>query len=426
MTGSTGPTEIIGTAGTAATSGTAGSDGAPLPLTLPDGTPAAAAWTLDPGLLHLNHGSYGAVPRAAQAAQQRWRDTMEQSPPGWFADLPAAVATARGQVASFVGVPDRDLAFVTNASAGASIVLASLPGRQGDEIVVTDHGYGAVTMGAERWARRHGGRVRTARIPLGATAQDAHDAVVAEIGDRTVLVVVDQITSATARTLPVAEITRSAHARGVPVLVDAAHAPGAQRRPATGLDCDFWVGNLHKFACAPRGTAVLVARGPLTGGLYPSIDSWAAHQPFPDRFDTQGTVDATSHLAAPAALDFVARTWGWDTVRDYAGRLLDHATETVAAAFAALTGTDHRVDTGTPVGPLRLVRLPGRLAGTPDGAHAVRDRLLAELGIETAVTEFGGAGYLRLSAHAYNTAAEYQQFTDRAVPALVAWSRDVP
>lgn len=398
--------------------------GAPAPLRLPDDSPAADAWTLDPGLLHLNHGSYGAVPRAAQTAQQRWRDAMEQSPPAWFAGLPGAVAAARAQVADFIGAPDSDLAFVTNASAGASIVLASLPGRAGDEIVVTDHGYGAVTMGAERWARRHDGRVRTARVPLGATADEAHEAVAAEIGDRTVLVVVDQITSATARSLPVAAITRTAHARGVPVLVDAAHAPGAHDRPAAGLDCDFWVGNLHKFACAPRGTAVLVARGPLAPHLYPSIDSWASHEPFPGRFDTQGTVDATSYLSAPASIDFIQETWGWGTVRAYSSRLLDHAAETVAAALTGLTGEDHRVETGMPIGPLRLVRLPGTLAGTPTGAHQIRDRLLAELHVEAAVTDFGGAGYLRLSAHAYNTAADYHRFAELAVPALVAWARD--
>ncbi len=403
---------------------TTGTLEAPAPLTLPDGSPATDAWTLDPGLLHLNHGSYGAVPRAAQAAQQRWRDAMEQSPPGWFAGLPGAVAAARAHVAGFIGVPDGDLAFVTNASAGASVVLASLPGRAGDEIVVTDHGYGAVTMGAERWARRHGGRVRTARVPLDATVDEAHEAVAAEIGDRTVLVVVDQITSATARSLPVAAITRTAHAHGVPVLVDAAHAPGVQDMPAADLACDFWVGNLHKFACAPRGTAVLVARGPLAPNLYPSIDSWASHEPFPGRFDTQGTVDATSYLAAPAALDFIQETWGWGRARDYGSRLLDHAASAVAAAFSTLTGEDHRVETGTPVGPLRLVRLPGPLARTPAGAHQVRDRLLAEHQVEAAITDFGGVGYLRLSAHVYNTADEYHRFAERVVPALVAWARD--
>ncbi len=92
-----------------------------------------------------------------------------------------------------------------NASAGVSVVYANLAGldsASGGEIVVTDHGYGAVTMGAERLARRWGGRVRTARVPLDADEEQAYEAVMAEVGDATGLVVVDQITSATARRSP--------------------------------------------------------------------------------------------------------------------------------------------------------------------------------------------------------------------------------
>ncbi len=122
-----------------------------------------------------------------------------------------------------------------NASAGVSVVYANLAGldsASGGEIVVTDHGYGAVTMGAERLARRWGGRVRTARVPLDADEEQAYEAVMAEVGDATGLVVVDQITSATARRLPVERIGAEAARRGVPFLVDAAHAPALLAAPS--------------------------------------------------------------------------------------------------------------------------------------------------------------------------------------------------
>ncbi|HEX5598627.1 MAG TPA: hypothetical protein VFX61_21800, partial [Micromonosporaceae bacterium] len=120
----------------------------PTALTLPDGVPAAAAWTLHPELRHLNHGSYGAVPAEVQAHQNALRTQMEAAPVIWFGELPPKVAAARAEIARFLDVSVDETAFVPNASGGASVVYASLPLRAGGEIVVTDHGYGAVTMGA--------------------------------------------------------------------------------------------------------------------------------------------------------------------------------------------------------------------------------------------------------------------------------------
>ncbi|MGW9396973.1 aminotransferase class V-fold PLP-dependent enzyme [Streptomyces sp. NPDC055642] len=396
---------------------------APRPLLLADGRPAARAWSLDPALRHLNHGSFGAVPLAAQERQNELRTEMERAPVVWFPELPQRLAAARAGLAAFLGADPGDLALVPNASAGVSVVYAGLERRGGGEIVVTDHGYGAVTMGAERLARRWGGRVRTARVPLDADEERAYEAVMAEVGESTGLLVIDQITSATARRLPVERIGAEARRRGVPLLVDGAHAPGLVTAPLSGLTCDFWAGNLHKWGCAPRGTAALVARGPLRDALYPLIDSWGAHDPYPDRFDQQGTVDATHYLAAATALDFVGGTWGWPAARRYMDELAGYAEQVVGAAFASLTGADAHVDVGMPVPGMRLVRLPDGLAGSRVTADALRDRAAAELGVEAAFTSFGGAGYVRLSAHVYNTAEDYEYFAERCVPVLGEWAR---
>ncbi|WP_431683290.1 aminotransferase class V-fold PLP-dependent enzyme [Kitasatospora sp. KL5] len=397
---------------------------APRPLLLPDGRPAAEAWTLDPAMKHLNHGSFGAVPLAAQQEQQRLREQMDRAPVVWFPALPGRVAAARAAVAEFLRVPAGDLALVPNASAGASVVYGSLPHRPGGEVVVTDHGYGAVTMGAERLARRWGGTVRTARVPLDAGPEEAAAAVLAEVTDRTGLIVLDHITSATARWMPVAAVGAAARERGVPLLLDGAHVPGLAEDPLDGLEFDVWVGNLHKFGCAPRGTSALVARSELRHRLYPLIDSWAAREPFPERFDTQGTTDATGYLAAPAALDLIERTWGWKTARDYLGELADYAEQIIGAAFADATGEPSAVDVGMPVNALRLVRLPDGLAPDRLAADALRDRVAAELGVEAAFTSFGGTGYFRLSTHVYNTPEDYEYFADWCVPALTAWARN--
>jgi isopenicillin-N epimerase len=396
---------------------------APRPLLTADGRPAGEAWSLDPAMRHLNHGSFGAVPLVVQERQNQLRAEMERAPVVWFPALPQRIAAARGEIAAFLGVARDDLALVPNASAGVSAVYAAMTRHRGGEIVVTDHGYGAVTMGAERLARRWGGTVRTARVPLDADEEQAYEAVLAEVGDATDLIVVDQITSATARRMPVARIGAEARRRGIPLLVDGAHAPGLVDAPLAGLECDFWVGNLHKWACAPRGTAALVARGPLRDVLHPLIDSWGADEPYPERFDHQGTFDATSYLAAPEALGFIERTWGWGTARRYMDDLAGYAERVVGAAFTELTGGGGTVDVGMPVPGMRLVRLPVGLADGRVAADELRDRAARELGVEAAFTSFGGAGYLRLSAHLYNTAADYEHVADVCVPVLGEWAR---
>ncbi|OKJ16113.1 aminotransferase class V-fold PLP-dependent enzyme [Kitasatospora sp. CB01950] len=395
---------------------------APKPLLLQDGRPAAAGWSLDTSMRHLNHGSFGAVPLAAQRAQQDLREEMERAPVVWFPELPRRVARARAAIAEFLRVPAEFTALVPNASAGASAVYNSLPHRPGGEVLVTDHGYGAVTMGAARLARRWGGTVRTAHVPLAAGPEEAAAAILEQLGDRTALIVLDQITSATARRLPIDLIGPVARERGIPLLVDAAHVPALLEDPRAGLDCDAWVGNLHKFGCAPRGTAALVARGELRHTLYPLIDSWGAEEPFPTRFDTQGTVDATSYLAAPTALDFVADQWGWPEARQYMTELADYAEELIGESFTAATGEPAAAEVGMPVNALRLVRLPAGLGRTRLEADALRDRLATEFGVEAAFTSFGGTGYFRLSTHVYNTAADYEYFAEECVPVVCDWA----
>ncbi|HWS31316.1 MAG TPA: aminotransferase class V-fold PLP-dependent enzyme [Actinoplanes sp.] len=385
-------------------------------LQLPNGRPARAAWLLSDDLLHLNHGSFGAAPASTLARQDALRAEMNTAPVRWFAGLPARVAAARVQVAGRLGVPHHRLALVPNASAGATAVLNAIDVPAGGDILVTDHGYGAVTMAAERRAP-----VRRVHVPLGAGPDEAAAAVIDGLTAHTALVVIDHVTAPTARFLPVAAIAAAARERGVPVLVDGAHVPGLLDRPLDGLDCDYWIGNLHKYACAPPGAAVLIARD--GARLHPVIGSWGTPEPFPARFDVQGTLDVTAQLAAPHAWAEIERLWGWQRVREYTGDLAAEGAALVAAAFTAITGEDHTVPVGMPAGPMRLVRLPGTLGAAAGAPDALRARVLAELNAECAFGTFGGQGYLRLSAHAYNTPADYASFAGRCVPALAAWSR---
>ena len=159
-----------------------------------------------------------------------------------------------------------------------------------------DQGYGAITMGAQRLARRFGASVRAVELPLLASDDEVVQRFADALTPSTRLIVVDQITSPTARMLPTRRIAELAAERGIRTLVDGAHAPGLVADAAAVAGGDWWFGNLHKWPCAPRGSALLVTTAPDRDDLWPLIDSWAANEPYPERFDTQGTIDATTYL----------------------------------------------------------------------------------------------------------------------------------
>lgn len=395
---------------------------APVPVRLASGGLARDAWPLDRSVVHLNHGSYGAVPTEVVRHQDELRRQADLSPVAWFPRAPELIAAARHQVAPFVGARAEDTAFVPNASAAATVVLNALRLEPGDEILVTDHGYGAVTMGASRLARRSGARVRTVAIPLAASADEVVERFRTELTDAVRLVVVDQITSPTARLLPTARIAELAHERGARVLVDGAHAPGLVEDAAVVAGGDWWFGNLHKWPCAPRGSALLVTHAEDRDDLWPLIDSWGAQERYPERFDTQGTMDTTSYVAAPRAIDFVEREYGWARARETMTALADHGAAVIGAALQPYVDAPVATDVGLPVVSMRLLRLPDGLGRDRTDADELRLRLLDLAGVESAFTSVAGVGYLRLSAHLYTEPRDFDAFVERAVPQILAFA----
>lgn len=389
------------------------------PVRLTSGMRARDAWPLDPEIIHLNHGSFGAVPAEVVDHQNALREEADRSPVGWFPRIAEHVAAARARTAPFVGARAEDSAFVPNASAAATVVYNSLRLRSDDEILVTDHGYGAITMGAARLARRCGARVRAVSIPLLASAEEVVDVFRREIGARTRLIVVDQITSSTARGLPTAEITALAHAHGIRVLVDGAHAPGLVADAAAVGGGDWWFGNLHKWPCAPRGSALLVTTASDREDLWPLIDSWGATEPFPERFDTQGTIDATTYLSTPVAIDFVEREYTWARTRETMRKLADHGARMIADAVQPYVSDDALVDLPMATDAMRLIRLPDGLGKTREEADALRMTLFDNVGVETAFTSFEGRGYYRLSVHLYTELSDFDAYIERCIPEIL-------
>ena len=366
-------------------------------------------WGLEPGFLTLNHGSYGATPRAVLAAQDEWRRRMEAQPSRFFREtLPGALRAAADVLAQFLGADGRDLAFVENATTGCNAVLRSLRLQPGDEIVVLSHVYGAVRNTVEFVCERSGARIVEARIPFPRPLPDDITAAVAGVlTPRTRIAVMDHITSASALVLPIADIIAACHARGVPVLVDGAHGPGHVDIDLTALEADWYTGNCHKWLNAAKGCAFLWARRDRQDDLHPVTISHGYNKGFLAEFDWTGTFDPSAYLSVTAALDFHAALGG-PALRARNATLAFEAARLVAARLGTETGGGNAVS-----GAMGLVRLPG--AGE-DGAM-MRDRLLA-LGTDTPVSTLNGAMWLRLSVQAYNDIEDYERLADLLAKAL--------
>jgi isopenicillin-N epimerase len=364
-----------------------------------------ALWPLEPTVAHINHGSYGAVPSPVLEEQQSWRDRMESNPLRFLRrEAPAALVAARAEVAGFLGAGPTSLAFVHNATSGASTVLAAFPFERGDAVLLTDHAYGAVRIAAERFAPQRGARVESVHLPLVADDDEVVDAVLGAVHDRTRLVVLDQVTSPTARRLPLVRLVSALQERGVAVLVDGAHAPGMLAVDLDRLGADFFVGTLHKWCCAPRGTGVLHAAERWRPVLRPLVASWGEDEGFPLAFDDTGTEDPSAWLSAPRALR-VLEGLGLDRLRRHNVELAVAGQLEVAAALQ-VPAADLPRDSGV---SMQLVPLPEGVADTPAAAGALQDRIGEQAAVEVAISSFDGRGYVRLSAHAYNAPADYRR-----------------
>jgi isopenicillin-N epimerase len=380
------------------------------------------AFDLDPTITHLNHGSFGAVPRVVSEAQQGLRARAEANPMRFFrVESPGLKADARATAAEFLGVGDDEVALVRNVTQAVATVLASLhaQGRlgPGDVVVLNEQGYESVKRSVAHWCGRTGASYHVVSFPVGADAARVVQAyrhafeVVAARGGTVRLVAVDHITSPTGTVLPVAEVCAAAREAGALSLVDAAHVPGHVDASPLATGADFWTGTWHKWGFAPRGTSALWVAETEREGMLPLTTSWNHGQAFPLPFDTHGTDDYSGWYSLGAAVAFWHEAGGLD-LGAKARALLD-AGAAVVDESVRRTGRP-RGEVALPAEPspcLRLVALPDGVADTEAKANAVYEALSARA-VEAQVVAFGGRGWIRLSGAPYNEAADYERLAD--------------
>lgn len=377
---------------------------------------AGAEFLLRPGITFLNHGSFGACPRSVFETYQRWQRTLEEQPVEFLGRrLDGLLADARAPLGAFLGVSPDNLVFVPNTTYGVNVIAHSFPLEPGDEVLGTDHEYGAVERTWTFVCEAKGAHYRSQPIPLpGASAEAVIEQLWQGVTPRTRALVISHITSPTALIFPVAAICRRAAAAGIVTIIDGAHAPGQIPLNLDELGADFYTGNLHKWLCAPKGSAFLYARPDRQPMLQPLVVSWGwraiapGPSSFQDYFGWTGTRDPAAYLSVPAALDF-QHQHDWPIVRAACHGLAASASQRIGA----LTGL-------APISPetpdwysqMRAIPIPR----TDISREELQRRLWDDYQIEIPVVDWQDQRFVRISVQAYNTPAD----VDRLIAALTA------
>jgi len=346
---------------------------------------------LDPDVVFLNHGSFGACPRPVFEEYQRLQLELEREPVeflGLKRSFPARIAQAHARLAEYVGARADDLVLVPNATTAVNMVARSLPLERGDEIVATTHEYGGNDL-LWRWVcERRGARyVEVDTVPSRAVGE-----LLGAVTPRTRALFVSHISSPTALRFPVEELCARAREAGVLTIVDGAHAPGQIAVDVESIGADFYTGNCHKWLCAPKGAAFLHARPDTQPLLEPLALSWDwSEVSWATRHRWAGTRDPSAHLAVPAAIEFQAEH-DWESVRRRCHELAVRATREIGE----LLGTEPLAASDDEYVQMVSFRLP-----RCDG-DAVGRRLYDEHRIEVLAQNWRGRPTLRVSFQGYN------------------------
>jgi isopenicillin-N epimerase len=376
---------------------------------LTDANALRALFLLDPNVVFLNHGSFGSCPRPVFEAYQAWQRELERQPVEFLGRrFGGLMGEARAALGAYLGADADDLVFTPNATTGLNIVARSLHLSAGDEVLTTDHEYGALDRTWQFLCQKWGARYLRRPIPLPIESPEAVvEAIWAGVTPRTKVLFLSHITSPTAIIFPIQDLIARARAAGILTVVDGAHAPGQIPLDLEALGADFYAGNCHKWMMTPKGSAFLFARREAQSLLEPLIVSWGweADEPGPSRFvdhhQWQGTNDMAAYLSAPAAIRFM-EAHNWPAVREECHELLRVARRRVGE----LTGQAPIIpDASDWFAQMAAFPLPAC-----DG-EGLKRRLYDEFCIEVPIIEWNGRQFVRVSIQGYNTPADVEALT---------------
>lgn len=372
---------------------------------------------IDPDVAYLNHGSFGATPRPVFETYQQWQRRLERQPFQFLlTELPDHFAHARQRLGNYLNASSEALVYIPNATFGVNVVANSLPLGPGDELLTTNHEYGACDNVWNYYKNKRGFNIVRQSIPLPVTSADAIvEQIWQGVTKRTKAIFLSHITSSTALRLPIEAICARARKAGIWTIIDGAHALGQIPLDMAHINADFYTSNAHKWLCAPKGAAFLYTRPELHHLIEPLVVGWGWGEDrtfsygsdYLDYLQYLGTDDLASYFSVPAAIDFQAE-YDWPTVRQQCHQLLLHAMARITELTDLPAVYPNEADY---FHQLAIVPMP-----PISDLQAFQSRLYKQFRVEIPFTEWQDRQFIRISVQGYNTEADI----DRLVDALQA------
>lgn len=363
---------------------------------------------LRPNITFLNHGSFGATPRAVFAVYQGWQSYLEQQPVQFFRDeLTDYLQRARASLAAYLSCNLLDVVFVPNATFGVNSVVNSLNLVPGDEVLSSNQEYGACDHTWQHWSEKRGFSYVKAPMALPFT-DNLVNAFWTHVTPQTKVIFLSHITSATAQTLPIKEICARAREHNILTVIDGAHAPGQLPLNLPDLGADIYTGNCHKWLCSPKGAGFLYVHPEQQAHIEPLIVGWRRRNMpslgsnFQNDFAFLGTADYSAYLSVPAAIQFQAQH-AWGRVQARCHNLLTNAMtqwqQVAGVSSAYVSPNDYR--------QMALLEIP-----TQDDLREVQPEIWQRTGVEVPFTEHLGRAYARVSVQGYNGVGDMERLVE--------------
>ena len=374
---------------------------------------------LDPDIIFLNHGSFGATPRDVMAVYREWQDRLERQPVQFITrELLPELKKARQILGDYVNADADNLVYIPNATFGVNIIARSLQLEPGHEVLTSDHEYGACDNVWDFIGQKKGTVHKKMPIPLPvASPVEIAEHFWQGVTPRTRVIFISHITSPTAVRLPVDLICQRAREAGILTIIDGAHAPGQITLDLKSIDPDFYIGNCHKWLQSPKGAGFLYTRKALQNLLEPLVISWGWGQgssftsgtKYLDYFEWSGTNDPSAYLAVPAAIQF-QRQHHWTTVQQQCQQILAAGLKCIDG----LTGLESVYSVhAAPFVQMGVVRLP-RLRDI----LAFQRQFFEQYRIEVPCIEWNGQHFMRISVQGYNSTADVNALVAAMEPLL--------
>jgi isopenicillin-N epimerase len=386
-------------------------------------------WLLDPEIIYLSHGAFGACPRHVMATQNEWHERLEREPMEFLVrELEMHVDAARQALAQLIGADTADVVFLQNATTGVNTVLRSLPLQPGDELLMTDYAYNACRNAVDFAAERARVSVVVAKMPFPfRTADEIISPILERVTARTRLAFIDHVTSQTGMVMPIERLVSELKQHGVDTLVDGAHAPGMVELNLNKLGAAYYTGNCHKWLCSPRGAAFLHVARDRQKLIRPLSISHGANSARQDRsrflveFGWQGTWNPSACLTVPEAIRYVGALLpgGWPEIMA--------RNRALALAARKLLCTALKTSEPCPeefIGSLAAIPLPDAppdaLPRLPVNEYPLQDALRIKHKIEVPIISWPAPPkrVLRVSAQLYNSLPQYERLAEAMVKEL--------